>query len=320
MISSEILFRHRKQDESMALKPEVTVGFCVKNCDEFIEETLNSVYEQNYPHALLELVFVDDGSKDKTLDVVSRFVPEMGIPAKMFHTSWKGLGHARNLVVANAAGEYILWVDGDMLLSKNFISELVAFIKEHPEMGIVKGKQSLIPGGNLLSTLETYSRAASRMVNYQDKNAPSQALGTGGAIYRVDAAKQVGGFDENLRGYGEDWDIELRFRNAGWSLCAIPVEFSDYERFPMSWNRLWCRYWLRGYYSHYFLHKNAGLLKLLRMFPLLASVNGLIYARKVFAITKQKIVFLLPFEHFFKMSAWYVGFVKSHLKSYQPNQ
>lgn len=300
------------------LKPKVTIGLCVRNCEDLICEALNSILEQEYPHQLMELIFVDDGSEDATLSVIKQKTSKIDISTKVLHTSWKGLGNARNMVIDNAAGDYILWVDGDMTLSKNFVNSLVEFMEKHPKMGIVKGKKSLALGGNLLSSLEKYSRAATQMVNYQSKKARSKTLGTGGAIYRVDAVKQVAGFDENLRGYGEDWDLEIRIRDAGWSLCAISVEFSDYERYPLTWNELWRRYWLRGYYSHYFLHKNTGLLKPARMLPIVAFITGLLYARKLFRITKQKLVFLLPLEHFFKMSAWYVGFTESHLNSYQP--
>jgi glycosyltransferase involved in cell wall biosynthesis len=266
----------------------------------------------------MDIVFVDDGSEDKTLSVIEERAAKIDLPTKILRTSWKGLGHARNMVIANAMGKYILWVDGDMVLSKDFLRKLTDYMEKHPEVGIAKGRQSLEPGGNLLSTLEAYSRAAGRMVNYQSKKARSKALGTGGSIYRLEAIKQAGGFDENLRGYGEDWDAEIRVRDKGWSLLVVDVEFLDYERRGLAWNSLWKRYWIRGFYTHYFLHKNKGLLKLYRMLPPAAFLGGVLQSRKLFRLTGQKLVFLLPLEHTFKTSAWLMGFVKSHVNSYQP--
>jgi glycosyltransferase involved in cell wall biosynthesis len=300
------------------VKPKVTIGVCVRNCAPTIREAIDSIIAQDFPHKLMEVIFVDDGSEDETLSIIKEYVLKMEIPTKVFHTSWKGLGYARNIVVANATGEYILWVDGDMLLSRDFVRKLVEFTDQHPRVGIAKGKQALEPGGNSLATLETYSRAIGRMVDYDSEKARLKALGTGGSIYRVEVIRQVGGFDTNLRGYCEDWDLELRIRKAGWSLRTVETKFFDYERHGLTWKSLWSRYWLRGYYTHYFIHKNKGTIKHYRMFPPAAFLLGLLHAHKLFKMTHLKMVFLLPLQYLFKMTAWYFGFIKGHLNSYEP--
>jgi len=300
------------------MKPKVTVGVCVKNGEDCVKKAIDSIVDQDFPHELMELILVDDGSEDNTLSIIQECISKIDIPAKVFHTSWKGLGHARNMVAANAEGDFILWVDGDMIISRDFVTNLVKFMEQHPEVGIAKGKQALEPGGNLLATLEAYSRAAGRMVDYRSEKARSKALGTGGSIYRVEAIEKVGGFDQDLRGYGEDLDIELRVRAAGWSLHTVDTNFSDYEKYKLTWKILWKKYWLRGYYAHYFLHKHVGLIKHYKMLPPAAFLAGLLHAHILFSLTNHKAVFLLPFQDLIKMSAWYIGFIRSHLNSYQP--
>ena len=300
------------------MKPKVTVGVCVRNCEDFIKEAIDSIIDQDFPHEFMEVIFVDDGSTDKTLPIIESYVPKMDMQVKMFHHEWKGLGYSRNVVVANATGDFILWVDGDMVLSRNFVSELVKFIEQHPKVGIAKGKQALQHGSNILATLEAYSRAVGRMVDYNSEKARSKSLGTGGSIYRLKAIKQVGGFDENLRGYGEDSDIEIRFRTNGWSLVTTDAYFLDYERLGLTWKSMWSKYWLRGYYIHYFLHKNRGMIRHYRMIPPAAFLLGLLHANILFKLTHQKTVFLLPFQYVFKMMAWYIGFIRSHLDAYEP--
>jgi glycosyltransferase involved in cell wall biosynthesis len=265
----------------------------------------------------MEIIFVDDGSDDNTLSLLNCFTSKALIQARVFHTAWGGTGPARNIVIANALGEYIVWVDGDMVLSRNYISKLVELMDSNPDLGIAKGKQSLEPVGNSLAILETYARAASRMVDYGSKPDRSKALGTGGAIYRDIMIKQVGGFDETLRLYGEDWDFELRARAAGWSLSDANVFFFDYERKGITWGSLWRRYWLRGYHTHYFLHKNRGLIKHAKMNPPMSFLAGFLQSRLLFKKTKRRVVFLLPFEYLFKMTAWYVGFFNSHVAGYE---
>lgn len=299
-------------------KSEVTIGVCVKNGAEFIGAAIDSIVEQSYPHELLEVIFVDDGSEDRTLSLIRMHASEVNMPVKIFHSTWKGLGHARNMVVTNADGDYILWVDGDMVISKDFVRKLVEFMENHPEVGITKGVQSLDSGGNLLATLETYARAASRLVDYTAEKNSSKALGTGGSIYRIEAIMENGGFDENMRGYGEDFDMELRIRTAGWVLSTTNVTFSDYERRDISWANLWTRYWRRGYFTHYFLHKNKGLLKHYRMLPPVAFLAGVKHASIIFKKTHDKQSFLLPFQYAFKMISYYLGFIESHRRSFQP--
>jgi GT2 family glycosyltransferase len=138
-------------------------------------------------------------------------------------------------------------------------------------------------------------------------------------MYRLEAIRQLGGFDENLKGYGEDQDIEIRVRTSGWSLATTDAKFSDYERYGLSWRSLWRRYWLRGYYIHYFLHKNRGVLKHYKMFPLAAFLSGFLHAQILFKLTHAKAVFLLPLQYLFKFSAWYFGFMRSHINGYEPD-
>jgi glycosyltransferase involved in cell wall biosynthesis len=295
------------------LDPLVTIGICVRNSEDSIGEAIDSVMSQDYPHASIRLVVVDDGSDDGTLAAVQKSISKLDMETVLLPTSWKGLGSARNTVIVNSKGDYILWVDGDMVLSPIFLSKLVAFMEKNPKSGIVKGRQVLSIGSNLLASLELFSRAAGRMVDYQSQKGQFKVVGTGGALYRIKAVQQVGGFDPNLKGYNEDWDFEIRLRKLGWSLNIADVYFSDYERYGLTWKSLWRRYWIRGYHTYYFLLKNNGLIKHYRMFPPAAFLSGVLSAFKLFRLTGKKFVFLMPVPSAFKMTAWYVGFVRGKL-------
>jgi glycosyltransferase involved in cell wall biosynthesis len=302
---------------SEKMNPLVTVGLCVRNCEDYINETIKSLLSQDFPHALIEVVAVDGNSTDKTLSIIKKELGKSNVKTEIFSEN-EGLGVARQIVVDNARGDYVLWVDGDMIMSEDYLRKLLDFMDQHAEVGIVKGKQALKPGRNLLATLESYSRAAGRMVDYRSEKGRSKALGTAGALCRIEAIKQAGGFDRNLRLYNEDWDMEIRVRAAGWSLCNTDAWYLDYERLGLTWKGLWKRYWLRGYYSHYFLHKKKGMIKHYRMFPPAAFASGILNAFTLFKLTRLRAVFLLPFQSLFKMTAWYAGYVRSHMDSYAP--
>lgn len=301
------------------MKYKVTIGVCVRNSASTIHEAIESISKQDFPHELAELIVVDGHSEDETLSIVKKSLGNSTVRSRIFDEN-KGLGYARQTVVDNAEGEYIVWVDGDMTIPRDYLRKLFEFMERHPDVGIAKGKQALNNGGNLLATLEGHSRAVGKMVDYSSKKALTKVLGTSGCIYRIEAIRQAGGFDQNLRGYCEDWDAEIKVRKVGWSLSTIDSRYLDYERHRLTWRDLWRRYWLRGYYTHFFLHKNRTLIKHYKMFPPAAFLAGLIDASKLYKLTSRKTIFLLPFQYVFKFTAWYSGFLRSHQAGYGPCQ
>lgn len=51
------------------MKPKVTVGICVRNCENYIKDAINSILDQDFPHEFMELIFADDGSEDNTFSI-----------------------------------------------------------------------------------------------------------------------------------------------------------------------------------------------------------------------------------------------------------
>lgn len=295
---------------------KLTVGVCVRNCEGTVGQAIESVVEQDFPHNLMEIIFVNDGSRDNTLNVIEDWASRIDIRSRVFSDSWRGLGAARNTVVNNAQGDYVVWVDGDMILERSYFAKQVRFMENNPKVGIAKGTYEPSPGPNLISTLEIYSRSADKMTDFNKRTAG--ALGTGGCIYRVEAIRQAGGFDDGLKGYGEDWDAETRVRAAGFSLQVTQAKWRDYERFGLSLKELWNRYVTRGSDLYYFSRKHERLLKLHRMLPPAGFFAGLKFAFRLRKIINSKVIFLLPFETAFKSTAWSWGYMKVKLADKMP--
>jgi len=253
----------------------------------------------------MEIIFVDDGSDDGTLRVISDSVSRMDMCVKIFHGKWQGLGPARNMVVDNACGDFIAWVDGDMTLPRDHVRKQVKFMEQNPKVGIAKARYGMLRGENIVGALENIPFI---VYDCKDGSLNLKLPGTGGAIYRVEAIRKVGGFDNYLKGVGEDQDAACRVKAAGWLLKRSPCIF--YEKRVDTWKNLWDTYFWYGYGDHDLFQKSRNIFSLYKMVPIAGFVAGALYTLEAFRLTHRKAVFLLPFHFAFKMTAWCFGFAK----------
>ena len=292
---------------SSAHNVKVTVGICVKNSETTIKEAVESVLDQGFPHESMELVVVDGCSQDKTLRILRDNLKKTDIRTKIFYEN-EGLGRARQIVVNYASGEYIVWVDGDMVLSRDFVRKQVEFMDHNPDVGIAKGKYGVCANandGNVVATLENVEFILSTMFEGETS---SKFLGTSGCIYRVKAIRQVGGFDPYIKGVGEDMDAESRIRGAGWLLYVTSTLFLETRRH--TWKSLWNEYFWHGRGNRRLLEKNRQFINLYKILPPVAVVAELLRIPTAYRLTRRKAVFFLPVHYVFKRIAWFLGFVK----------
>ena len=295
-------------------RSKVTIGVCVRNLEGLISDTIESITSQDFPHEFMEVIFVDDGSVDETLSVIENYVPKMDIFTRVFHHKWRGLGFSRNVVVRNARGKYVIWVDGDMQLSKDFVKKQMEFMEANPSVGIAKGKYGIY-SANLVSELENLEFVATNLRRCEKGN--SGPLGTGGSIYRVNAIKQVGGFDENITGSGEDADAEHRIRLAGWLLDTVDAVFYEIRR--ETWRSLWNEYFWHGRGGSHFFKGNTWYDKPYKLFPLVIFSNALSRVETAYKLSGEKKAFLMPLHYLFKRTAWILGFASGLLMSRKSN-
>lgn len=293
-------------------KSRVTIGVCVKNSENSIADAIDSIHDQDFPHELMEIIFVDDGSEDKTLSIINSRVQSMGLKFRIFHHQWKGLGYSRNLVVSSANGEYIIWVDGDMSLPQDFVRKQVKYMDGNPDVGIGKGRYGMRHITGLVAYLENLDALVKLL--YDRQTTSSEPLGTGGCIYRVEAIREAGGFDENITGVGEDMDAEYRILASGWLLQVTNAEF--YERRRNTWKELWTEYFWHGSGGRKILMKVSPRSMLLRIFPPTVFLTVISRSCSAYKLTHKKIVFVLPLQWIFKRMAWFLGFTMSARKCY----
>jgi glycosyltransferase involved in cell wall biosynthesis len=287
---------------------KVTIGLCVKNCEATVKEAVNSIIAQDYPHELMEVIVVDGKSTDKTMQVINEILCCSDIKTRIFFEN-KGLGFARQIVVNNANGDYIIWVDGDVVLAKDHVSKQVKFMEKNPQVGIAGGKFQNYPMENWVASLESIEWMVIDHI-YGGKTRVRPVLHrAGGSVYRVKAIRQVGGFDTCIKGALEDLDAEYRIGAVGW-LTYFVTDAVFYDRRKQTWKDVWTENFWYGYGGHYFIHKQG---RTMQSFPVFEGFRRTALA---YRLTHRKIVFLFPFQYFFKKIAWFLGFLKAHLDGY----
>jgi cellulose synthase/poly-beta-1,6-N-acetylglucosamine synthase-like glycosyltransferase len=207
-----LFLRYRKKVEAEpeareGWTPSVSVIIPAYNEEEHIAGTLRSLLSLDYPRDKLEIMVVDDGSKDKTASIAGLFGKE-GV--RVFSKPNGGKGSALNYGIERAAGELIATMDADSWLMPGTLRELLRLFDD-PEVMAVTPAVRVKPGGNLLQELQ---RIEYLMILFSRKllSFIDCVPVTPGpfSIFRAEVFGKVGLFDEH--NLVEDHEICMRIQ------------------------------------------------------------------------------------------------------------
>lgn len=107
------------------------------NYEDFIKETIESILAQT--HEDWELIIVDDGSADNSIEVIKSYVKCDGRISLLTHDNNQNLGliEAVKLGLSQAAGDYIAFLESDDIWESNYLEEKIKVIKGHPDAGFI---------------------------------------------------------------------------------------------------------------------------------------------------------------------------------------
>ena len=288
-------------------KPILTIGLCAKNSERTISLAIDSIFRQDFPHDLMEIIFVNDGSTDNTLKLMQDAAKKTDVKTRVFSGPWQGLGKARNTVIFNAQGEYVLWVDSDEILTEHYVRKQLDIIRKNPKFGIAIGQLGILPGQSAVLVLELFPYILACSNN--GWRYPHKMPGTGAAIYRLSAAKKIGGFNEEIKGTGEDIEFAIRMMQAGWLIAQGNSVFYETHGEMITLRQLWNMYVNNGYHGRR-LYEKIKFVSFYKINPFSSFVAGSLYSIDALRLTNRKIALLLPFHFCFKMTAWFYGFSK----------
>ena len=213
-----VIHKHRESsDETEGEIPDdpVSVIIAAYNEEKVIHSTLRSVLNTNYRGAM-EVIVIDDGSKDKTAEIVSAVAIDPRV--KLIHQPNQGKAEALQNGIKNARNEYMVMLDADTQFAPSTISNLIQLLQD-PQTGAVSGHAKV---GNSLAKMLPRFQALEYTCGfnldrraYDVWNCITVAPGAVSA-YRKSAILEAGGIQNDT--LAEDTDITLQLHRIGYKI------------------------------------------------------------------------------------------------------
>jgi len=254
-------------------KPLVDIIICQKNNKAIISACLDSVKNQTYKR--WKCIVVDDHSTDGGCEFIEKKYPFV----KIFRLKGKGPSYNRNIGIKSTFGKYIVTMDSDAVLARNWLSEMIKFMEKNPKIGVCSGKildqnnpdVISIAGGGLSKSGIVYHRGTGQNTNTSKYNQIKKTiyLCSASMITRRKVFDKIGYFDPDYIYSHEDLDICWRTNMAGFDVVYYPKAESYHQmgctvaKFPSAKLRyLGCRNRILT------LLKNYQIINLLKYSPL----------------------------------------------------
>jgi glycosyltransferase involved in cell wall biosynthesis len=209
---SEMLNNNSSTFEQTGATPLVSVVIPTYNCEQFITETISSVLQQSFRD--LELIVVDDGSQDRTRDIVAGF----GEPVRLITQSNARVCAARNRGLAESRGRFVCFMDHDDYWFPDKLALQVEAMLSHPDVGVVFGGFILwrTDQNGSFPAPDSYDLAGYPAGQNEDFSGWIYHqflldcwMLTSTAMFRREVFDRCAPFDVNLP-YSEDWELWLR--------------------------------------------------------------------------------------------------------------
>jgi glycosyltransferase involved in cell wall biosynthesis len=190
----------------MLVAPLVSVLMPAWNVAPFIGAAIASVLRQTLPN--LELLVVDDGSTDATASIVTG---QADFRVRLLRQANAGVSAARNLALAEASGQALLFLDADDMLAPDALARLAKALWRHPQAAAAAGPYAFVPeAATPADPLPLPRRPRFSAGDVLERLLVENLFANGGhLLLRRDAARAAGGFLAGMR-YGEDWEYWVR--------------------------------------------------------------------------------------------------------------
>jgi glycosyltransferase involved in cell wall biosynthesis len=267
---------------------------CGYNEEKNIDDCIKSCIGQNYPKDDFEVIYVDNNSKDKSLELAKKY------PIIYLTETKQGLSEARNCGIKNAKGDILVFLDVDLVLDKNYL-------KHHQETFNDKGVGA--GGGMVLPLIKTWVSdylGVSLFGGYPRFNKSRFVRTYPGCnlTIRKNVIDEVGFFKEGIptpsgvNRFAEDNEMCERIRKAGYKILYNPLPIVYHENtHSLSWL---FKIWVKGSITRYNIIKSGKKDPFSLMFKYNVPALGLFTLFLIFLFSRTAFfvvlfLFIFPF-------------------------
>jgi glycosyltransferase involved in cell wall biosynthesis len=204
--------------------PRVSIVIPTYNYAAYLAEAIASALAQDHPRT--EVIVVDDGSQDDSLAVARRF------PVQVVAQANRGLSAARNAGAKRARGEYLVFLDADDTLPRDYVSCTLRTLQSLPPR-VAFAYTPVQHFGNATRRVEPPPFSVRAMVRNNLAHASS--------LIRAEPFREVGGYDESWQTAFEDHELWLRLLSRGYEGVLVDEVALNYRQHGPSMSRITSR-------------------------------------------------------------------------------
>lgn len=184
------------------------------NKADLLQQTLDALSIQNLDISQWQIVIVNDGATDNTAEVLEKFSNNWNGNIELVKPETNlGRAKARNLGAATASGEYLLFLDDDIVAPVNLLSSHLLKLDAVGGFGAIG---TIVTSADLIDAPHFYYIDSRGVAKIKTGFVPGKYLVTQNCSMPRKSFMQVGGFDEKFTAYGfEDMDLGIKLCNAG---------------------------------------------------------------------------------------------------------
>ena len=195
------------------MQPLVSIIITNYNYGRFLGEAIESALAQTWQDR--EILFIDDGSTDDSLDIASRY------PITLLTQKNSGVCIARNNALSLARGEFVMFLDADDRLVPTALEHMLARLRAAPpEVGYVYGQMQYFGVKTGLFASSPFDARKLAKANFVCAT----------TLLRKRVIIDAGGYDDGFRMLREDWELYLRLWSRGFRGEFLPELILEYRK------------------------------------------------------------------------------------------
>jgi glycosyltransferase involved in cell wall biosynthesis len=211
--------------------PKISIVTPSFNQGRYIEETILSVLNQNYPN--VEHLIIDGGSKDTTPEVLAKYRERV---AYLVSEPDKGQSHAINKGMARATGDILTWLNSDDMLAPGALAAIALAFATNPQADIISGICCLYESGKItgrhLTACQDGPLPLDELLDLDGAWLVGQFFYQPEVFFSRSLWERAGGRVDDGLYYSMDYDLWVRFAEAGGKLHAIGRPLAWYRVHP----------------------------------------------------------------------------------------